>query len=300
MIHGHRFLFADETGLQQAYDALYGIETEHAPLITVSQTADSSFLTVFPERSEWLPLSGQEGRYLSPVPFDRIDADSPWALEIKNVLTLLWEPEKANISYLKATDYTPQRLRFWVFHTFFPMVLELGKIYRMLHVGAVEIAGRPILFSAPSFGGKSTLTDFFVRKGHPLYADDSLAIEKEGHHYIAWPSYPYHRPYRDPEVLGHPAENMAKTPKPVHALYLLEKSDSKAQVQITECRGIEKFQAFHYANFINFSFRKKERFDYFTEMAKHVPAYQISIPWDKERLPEVYEAIVKHTENGSI
>lgn len=300
MIHGHRFLFADETGLQQAYDALYENETEYSPLITVSQTADRSFLTAFPERSVWLSLSGQEGRYLSPVPFDKMDADSPWALEIKNVLTLLWEPEKANISYLKATGYTPQRLHFWILHTFFPMVLELNRTYRMLHVGAVAIAEKPVLFSAPSFGGKSTLTDFFIRKGHPLYADDSLAIEKQGSRYLALPAYPYHRPYRDPEVLGYEVQNMAKAHKPVHALFLLEKCEAKEKIAITQCKGIEKFQAFHYANFINFSFRKKERFDYFTEMAKHIPVYKITIPWDKKRLAEVYGAIVKHAENGSI
>jgi len=195
----------------------------------------------------------------------------------------------------KGEHYTPERLQFWIFHTFFPIVLELEHTYRILHVGAVEVEGKPVLFSAFSFGGKSTLTDYFIKKGHTMLSDDSVAIDKQGDVYYVIASYPFHRPYREVETLGDPVTNFATERKPLHAVYLLEKGDADASVEISEVKGIEKFKAFHYSSFIDFSYMKQERFDFFTEMAKHIPVYKIIVPWDLKRLNEVYEKIVLHT-----
>ena len=164
-----------------------------------------------------------------------------------------------------------------------------------MHVGAVEVDEKPILFSAFSFGGKSTMTDYFLKQGHTLLADDSLGIDKREDGYYAIPSYPYHRPYRELETLGYYTENFSTTPKPVHAVYVLDKSEPDSNIEIVELKGIEKFKAFHYSTFINFDFMKKERFEYFTQMAKHVPVYKITYPHDMKKLPAVYEAIIKHT-----
>jgi hypothetical protein len=95
------------------------------------------------------------------------------------------------------------------------------------------------------------------------------------------------------ETLGYPVEHFATESKPLHAVYLLEKSEPDAKVEIIELKGIEKFKAFHYSSFIDFSFMKKERFDFFSQMAKHVPVYQVKVPWDLERLDEVYKKIVE-------
>jgi len=78
-------------------------------------------------------------------------------------------------------------------------------------------------------------------------------------------------------------------------VYLLEKSEPDADVEINEIIGVEKFKVFHYSTFIDFSFMKKECFDFFTEMAKCFPVYRVVIPWDIKRLPEVYQLIVKHS-----
>jgi hypothetical protein len=246
-------------------------------------------------KTVWFPMSGQEARYHSSTPFHKADTLFSWGLEIKNILTLVWDAKKREIHYSKAEGYAPERLRFWVLHTFLPRVFELERSYRILHVGSVEIENKPILFSAFSFGGKSTLTDYFIQKGHPLLSDDSLGIEKRDNSYYAIPSYPFHRPYRKIETLGYYVENISAEPKPLHAVYALEKVGPDADVSIEELMGIEKFKAFHYSNFIDFVFMKKERFEFFTEMAKHVPVYRINIPWDKARLEEVYQAIISHT-----
>jgi hypothetical protein len=246
-------------------------------------------------KTVWFLMSGQEVRYHSSIPFHKTDTCFSWALEIKNLLTLVWDADQRKITYSKKSGYTPERLRFWVLHTFLPLVLELERTYRILHVGSVEIAGKPVAFSAHSYGGKSTLTDYFLKQGHTLLSDDSLGIEKRDDGYYAISSYPFHRPFREIETLGYYTENFNTEPKPLHAVYALQKAEADAEVSIEELKGIEKFKAFHYSNFIDFDFMKKERFIFFTEMAKAVSVYRINIPWDKARLEEVYQAIISHT-----
>ncbi|MCK5855793.1 MAG: hypothetical protein KAG56_11275, partial [Sulfurovaceae bacterium] len=237
----------------------------------------------------------QEGRYFSKYPFEEADRNFSWGLEIKEVLTLIWEPKISCIYYFRGKGYSPERLRFWIYHTFFPLLLELSGSSHFLHVGAVESKGKVLLFSALSFGGKSTLTDYFIKQGATLISDDALGIEENDHNYYAIPAYPYHRPYREPETLGYRVEKFAKEAKVVDAVFLLKKADTHAKVTIEEVKGIEKFTAFHNAVFIEFPFRKKERFDFFGKMSQHILVYTLTIPWNIERLHEVYEHISQHS-----
>jgi hypothetical protein len=296
MIFGHRFDFQSEPVLEKEFLSFPSDPSQYPenPTIRVIASSEPSRLDAFPFKTDWFDMSGQKARYHSIHPYEEAGGAFPWALEVKDVVTLIWEASDQKIIYSKGKHYTPERLRFWIYHTFFPLVLELERKYRILHVGAVEIKGKPVLFSAFSFGGKSTLTDYFIQKGHTMLSDDSMAIDKRGDKYYAIASYPFHRPYREPETLGYLVENFATVPNPLHAVYLLEKCEPDAEVKIVELKGIEKFKAFHYSIFIDFSFMKQERFDFFTEMAKHVPVYKILIPWDLERLGEVYERIVEN------
>lgn len=289
MIYNYHFHFRDEKVLQSVF------HNNVRDIIPVIEDADMTLSETFRIVSPWMPVSGREIKYLSNLPFSKENHNISWAMEIRDVLTLFWSQENREIRYKKGMKYSAELLQFWLYHTFFPIVLELREIYHILHVGSVEIAGKPVLFSAFSFGGKSTLTDYFIQKGHTMLSDDSMAIDKRGEEYYAIASYPFHRPYRELETLGYPVENFSTEPKPLHAVYLLEKSEADAKVEIVELKGIEKFKAFHYSSFIDFSFMKQERFDFFTEMAKHVPVYQVKVPWDLERLDEVYEKIVLST-----
>ena len=288
IIFGYNFLFRNEPQFQ---DLIFenGLKT-----IQIVEHPNFSLEQIFKLKSGWLEITNRDVRYLSHKPFHQAGKTFSWALEIKDIVTLVWESEKKEILYKKGKYYTPVLLRFWVMHTFFPIVLELERIYRILHVGSVEIEDKPILFSAESFGGKSTLTDYFIQKGHTMLSDDSMAIDKRGDTYYAISSYPFHRPYRELETLGYPVENFATEPKPLHAVYLLEKREADAAVEIVELKGIEKFKAFHYSAFINFDFMKKERFEFFSEMSKHIPVYKVTVPWDLERLDEVYDAIIQN------
>jgi len=288
-IFNHHLIFTDEpelqdTILQNDLERIFIIEKQIFPL-------SATFRLI----GTWIPIASGEIRYHSSVFFETRDTNFSWALEIKDIVTLIWDAEARNILYIKGNNYTPEQLRYWIFHTFFPLVLELERTYRILHVGSVEIEGKPVLFSAFSFGGKSTMTDYFLQQGHPLLSDDSLGIDKREDAYYAVPSYPFHRPYRELETLGYYTENFVTEAKPVHAVYVLDKSGPDSDIEIVELKGIEKFKAFHYSAFINFDFMKKERFEFFMEMAKHVPVFKISYPHDMGKLPYVYKAIVQHT-----
>jgi len=65
------------------------------------------------------------------------------------------------------------------------------------------------------------------------------------------------------------------------------------------CRGIEKFKLLRYSSEINLSFLKEKRFAFLTRMAKAVPVYKVTVPWDMKRLGEVHAMICKHSRLGT-
>ncbi len=292
MIHAHHFYFTDQPTLREEYES-FGFDSYDSNRTETIRVEEINKYAGFEYRRELRYMSGRGCYYLTNVPFEEMGAKDDWGLEVTNVLSLVWDSRRRRILYGRDKYFTPKLLQFWIFHTFFPIVLELQKTYKMLHVGSVEIEGQVVLFSAPSFGGKSTMIDFFIHKGHKLFSDDTMAVRKEVGKYIAYPSFPYHRPYRQPEVLGYRVENFAKNPRQIKVLLDLHRVAPDAPVEISIPKGIEKFKAFFYSGFIKFPFMKKERFDYFLEMSQQVPIYKVSVPWDKERLGEVYDAIVK-------
>jgi len=296
MIFGHAFDFKDEPQLNDKHTSFQenGAGYGENKTIEVLLSVQAFILKRFTYSSPYIDLSGQQVCYHSNKPLSQSDKNYSWAMEVQNVLTLLWDAKEEKIYFSKEKNYSKERLQFWVYHTFFPFVLELTQTYHVLHVGSVEIEGNPVVFSAFSFGGKSTMTDYFIQKGHTMLSDDTLAIDQQGTDYYAMPAYPFHRPYREPESLGYAVTRFATEPKPLRAVYRLERSEPDAVVSIKKIKGIEKFKAFHYSTFINFSFMRKRRFTFFTEMAKHVPVYSVTVPWNLGRLEEVYVAIVEH------
>jgi serine kinase of HPr protein (carbohydrate metabolism regulator) len=177
-----------------------------------------------------------------------------------------------------------------------PLFFTIEETYDFLHAGAVEIDGKPILFIAESFGGKSTMTDFFLKHGHILVSDDKVAIYENNGEFLSVPSHPHHRPHRAMEDLGFFVENIAKEPKPIHAIYELEKSDADVKIKIEQINGVEKFKSLRYASEINIFFLKQKRFEFLMRMANVVTAYKVCVPWDMERLKEVHDAIYAHSE----
>jgi len=195
---------------------------------------------------------------------------------------------------VKQAAYTDALLNYWVLHSVLPLFFTLNGRYDFLHAGAIEIKKEAVLFLAPSYGGKSTMTAFCLGSTAQLISDDKVALYEENSAFYAVASYPYHRPYRKSEDLGIAVQTTVKQPKPVKAIYELRRSDAQSRVAIVELFGVEKFKALRLNSEINFSFLKPKRLEFLAHLAKHVRVYQISVPWDKTRLKEVCSAIINH------
>ena len=211
---------------------------------------------------------------------------------VEDVVTFSAKKGENIIYYRIYKEGNDELVKYWLSHTFLPILFTFDDTYYFLHAGAVEIDSKPILFVADSFGGKSTLTDFFIQKGHTMISDDKVGVYEDERGIIAVPSYAYHRPYRKVEDLGYPVENFAKENRVIQAIFNLVKVDANESIKIEEVFGIEKFRILKFSTEIDLPINLKSRFEMLSKIANNVKLYNISIPWDLNRLEEVYEKIV--------
>jgi len=285
----HNIRFPDEPDLTDSVDD----DTLESIVVSRCDTDDST--PWCKTRSAWAEMSGCKVRYLTDQNFDEYPLGCRWGLEVERLGRFSWLNGSYGITYQPYQEFTAGRLQFWVLHTLLPMILALQQRFQILHVASVEIDNQPVAFAAPSFGGKSTLTGYFIRRRHPFLSDDTLGIEWRDGKFHAVASYPFHRAFRAPESLGVPVELVARKPQPLKAIYFLRRREAEAEVKIAGVTGIRKFKAFHFSSFINFDFLKRPRFEFLGAMAASVPAYEIEIPWDLDRLGEVHDQIVRHS-----
>ena len=291
MIFGHRIDFVNEPVLNSHF------QNVEDPFICGTIKVEECSLPHFEVMTALMPHSLQKVRYGGHRPFEETKGKSvEWLMEIEGVLKLVWFPQRATIGYEKGKGFSPERLRFWLYHTFLPLLFQMEERYDILHAGCVEVRGKAVLFIAPSFGGKSTLTHFFLQQGHRLLSDDTLAVKRmKNGKYHAIASWPFYRPYREAEVLGKETTAFVTKPLEIVAVYRLEKTEVTSTVFITKSKGVEKFKTIHYGSFIPLSFLKQRTFAFHTSFAQSIPLYRVTIPWEKERLDEVYQTVLKQT-----
>ncbi len=218
-----------------------------------------------------------------------------WAFEVQEVVTFFWNSGLNTLYYIKGKRFSDALLKYWSLHIVLPVFFTVEERYDFLHAGTVEVEGKPVLFVAQSNGGKSTMTDYFIKQGHTMLSDDKVGIEERDGTFYAIASHPYQRPYRKMEDLGYRVENFSVKPLAMHTVYVLEKAKSDAEIVITELKGVEKFLALRYNSEINLFFSKPRRLDILARIANKVPVFTVTVPWDKNRLSAVYEAIVQHS-----
>jgi hypothetical protein len=246
------------------------------------------------------PLYWAHGRkvYLySDRLFDGSEVGQPWHYEVKDIVSFYWRGGEQTIYYTLHKEGNTELLSFWFIHLLLPLYMTLENMYDFLHAGAVEVDGKPIFFIAPSMGGKSTMTDYFIKQGHALVSDDKVPTFIQNGKFMAVGSHPYHRPYRKFEELGYRVENFIKNFKPIHAFYALEGTDADANISITEIKGFSKFDLLLPNYLYMFPWLKPQRLKYLSQMLNGIRVFRVQVPWDRERLGEVHEAIVKHSKN---
>jgi len=220
--------------------------------------------------------------------------DGSWAFRVENVVSFQWNNYTNDIYYTLYNHGNDKLLNYWYLHIVLPIFYSLNGTYNFLHTGAVLVNEKPILFMAESFGGKSTITDYFMKKNHTLVTDDKLATFEENGEFMAVPSVPYHRPYRKLEDLGLYVENFATSTYEMDVIYQLHKADKDADIDFTEVKGLEKFSFLHKGSEMNFGFNMKSHVPYLSRLANKIRLFKINMPWNLECQDEVYHAILNH------
>lgn len=227
--------------------------------------------------------------------FDCSKEGQPWCYEVKDVLRFYWRGGESTIYYELGEKGDANLISFWFIHQLLPLYLTLEEKYDFLHAGSIEIDGKPVLFIAPSMGGKSTLTDYFIKQGHTLVSDDKVATFLENDLFYAVGSHPYHRPYRRHEELGYRVKHFVTEPKPIHAFYKLESANANADILIEEVNGFQKFNEIMPNYLYATTFMRKKRLQYIGLMLNETRVFRVQLPWDMERLGEVHDAICMHS-----
>lgn len=219
----------------------------------------------------------------------------PWRLQVRSVVTISWHGGDSTVYYQLHENGSKELFVFWFVHIFLPVYLTLERGYDFIHSAAVAVDGEPILFIAPSMGGKSTLGDYFLRRGHPMLSDDKVATFLHEGAFWAVPSHPHHRPYREFEVLGKPVEHFQPDPRPIHAFYVLEQGKPEDDVEIAEVTGFRKFEELLPNYLFAFEFLRVQRMRWLAQLADQSMVFKVHRPWNLDRQQEVYEAICAHS-----
>lgn len=247
--------------------------------------------------SESAPLFSSHGRELflsSDRGLDSWIEGQRWAFEVGDLMTFRWCSGSTEIEYELFNEEAKGLLPFWFIHLFLPLYLSVDHGFDFLHAGAVAVGGHAVMFVAPSTGGKSTLTEFFVRQGHALLSDDKVATYIEEGRFMAVPSHANYRPYRAPEDLGFQASEFRDEPLEIKAIYALRRVGAEDPIEFHEITGFRKFDRVMPNYIFGLPFMKERRLRYLAGMVNSVPLFELRVPHDLQRLPEVYLAICGH------
>jgi hypothetical protein len=176
-----------------------------------------------------------------------------------------------------------------------PIFFTLSKKYYLLHTGSININNKAVLFTGNSHAGKSTLTDYFLKKNYVLLSDDKLATFKKEDKFYCVPSHPYHRPYRGVEDLGIKTENFNTQELKIDRIYWIKPVEANEDIVVSEMLGVKKFEVLRYSTEMDLTVNV-DRFNYITKLANSVKVYEIQIPRNIDRLEEVYDKILLHVE----
>ena len=215
----------------------------------------------------------------------------PWCYEAEGLGRFYWYGGDDQLHCEPRPGVDWMNVEFWLLHLVLPLRLTLDRHYHFFHAGAVEVDGGAVLFLAPSMGGKSTMTDCFLRRGHGLISDDKVATFREKDRIMVVPAHPYHRPWRSFEDLGQRAGHYVAQIRPLRTLYLLERAAPDTSVTFEEIRGMKKLREILPHFLYPFPFLKREQLAYLAPLLGTLPLIRVTVPWDLERLDEVHDAI---------
>lgn len=227
--------------------------------------------------------------------FTNVDSLKRYLFVVDDVILFLCDADKKEIFYLEDKNYSEKLMEYWLIHIVLPIYFTLNNTYYFLHSGCISVNDRATLFMGSSYAGKSTLTDYFLKKEHNLVSDDKLATYELDNKFYCVSSHPFHRPYRELESLGIQTDNFSKSHLMMGNIYWIEPVKAKEDICIEELKGLKKFEVLRYSTEMDIYVNQEKRFEYITKLANTLKVYKIQIPRDLQRLEEVYETIIEHT-----
>ena len=241
---------------------------------------------------------GRRIHFYSDRLLDGAAKGQPFCYEADETVRFYWRHGERTVYYELLKYGDANLLSFWFLHLFLPLFMTFEELSVSFHSGAVEVDGDAIAFIAPSTGGKSTMTDYFLKQGHTLVTDDILPIWRDEEQVLCAGSFPYHRPFRAPETLGYYTDNYGTDFRRLRVLYILEKGDPQSDTKIEELQGYRKFEALKQLGLVyTFRFMVLSHNQILSELLNGVQAFRVTRPWDMERLDDVYRSIRTHTES---
>jgi polynucleotide 5'-kinase involved in rRNA processing len=187
-----------------------------------------------------------------------------------------------------------------------PVAAQILLDLEAIHASAVNLEGKGVVaFSGPSGSGKSTLAYGLSRRGHPLWADDAVAIEIQDDRPVQSLGLPFTLNLRplSAEHLGHeirPAgetvrEGLAGRRESLRAVFVLDaRSNGAAAPAVSPLRTGEALHAL-LPNAYRFRPELRERrratIRRYLELVARVPVLQVSYTPRLERLPELMDSI---------
>jgi hypothetical protein len=190
-----------------------------------------------------------------------------------------------------------------------------------LHANAVDMGGFAVAFVGQSGAGKSTLAAAFHDAGHPLLSDDICVVTPAASGFEVQPGIPRVRLWRDAvERSGRDAETLdaafdgmdkyivptlatqAEAPLPLGAIYILEngglENGDGADFAIRPLGASAGLPALvhntYRGAFVPILGDPQRHFQTCLTLARTVPVFALSRPWDVTRIGETVERIGAH------
>jgi hypothetical protein len=287
--------------------AAYGIRLEsEVPLAGLPAARGDELGTV---RVVMEPARRPGGPQSLPAPEVMVEVDGrPLSFHVDGGLAIHWGDLAFDLSFTESLIRVERRpeapdplVQEWLLQYTLPLLLQTQRRLRVLHGGAVQVGAHAAAFLAASGGGKSTLVEYFLQRGHALLTDDKLGVVPRPDRLDAVPSTPFcRRGERRAEWRLVPS--FASGPVPLSTLYLLAPADGAASPEIRPVAAAEA--AFELASRCELRLPPRvrqrlgltpfetERFHDGGALAARVRVCRLRVPRDLTRLPDVYDAVV--------
>ncbi len=186
-----------------------------------------------------------------------------------------------------------------------------------LHASAVTVAGGVVAFLAASGWGKSSLAAALHAQGHPLVADDVIAVQVEGGQPTVFPGFPQLKLWPDTvAALGDAADNLPRlqpdgekrirrvehdfshAPRPLRQLYVLADGPVLAIEPLAPRQGFLELVRHSYSARALAGAEVSDHFAQCSRLAARVPISRLRRPRDLQLLPELARRVAQDLERS--